>query len=92
MRRRVFLGGMVRGLAAPLAAGAQQAEKVHRVGFLGNPTAALEATLVGPLRDGLRDLGHVEGWNIVIEGGPAAPQWPRARAATAGEGRPGPLR
>jgi hypothetical protein len=35
--------------------------------FLGNSTAALEANLVGPFREGLRELGYVEGQNIVIE-------------------------
>jgi ABC-type uncharacterized transport system substrate-binding protein len=56
-------------LAAPFAAEAQAqpAGKVHRMGFLGNSTAALEAHLVGPFREGLRDLGYVEGQNIVIE-------------------------
>jgi len=52
---------------APLAAGAQPVGKVHRIGFLGNSTAALEAHLVGPFREGLRELGYVEGQNIVIE-------------------------
>ena len=46
---------------------AQQPKKVYRIGFLGNSTAALEANLVGPFRDGLRDLGYVEGRNILIE-------------------------
>jgi putative ABC transport system substrate-binding protein len=46
---------------------AQQPKKVPRIGFLGNSTAALEANLVGPFRDGLRDLGYVEGQNILIE-------------------------
>jgi len=54
-------------LAAPLAADAQQAGRVGRIGFLGNSTAALEAHLVGPFREGLRDLGYVEGRNFVIE-------------------------
>ena len=53
--------------AAPLAAHAQQPGKLHRIGFLGNSTAALEANLVGPFREGLRDLGYVEGRNILIE-------------------------
>jgi hypothetical protein len=44
---------------APLAAGAQPAGNVHRIGFLGNSTAALEAPLVGPFREGLRELGYV---------------------------------
>ena len=52
---------------APLAAGAQPAGTVHRIGFLGNSTAALEAHLVGPFREGLRELSYVEGQNIVIE-------------------------
>ena len=52
---------------APLAAGAQSAGKLHRIGFLGNSTATLEANLVGPFRESLRELGHVEGQNIVIE-------------------------
>ena len=33
---------------------------VYRIGFLGNSTAALEANLVGPFREGLRDLGYVD--------------------------------
>jgi putative ABC transport system substrate-binding protein len=52
---------------APLAVGAQLAGKVHRIGFLGNSTATLEANLVGPFREGLRDLGYVDGQNILIE-------------------------
>jgi putative tryptophan/tyrosine transport system substrate-binding protein len=52
---------------APLAAGAQPAGTGHRIGFLGNSTAALEAHLAGSFREGLRELGHVEGQNIAIE-------------------------
>jgi hypothetical protein len=44
-------------LAAPVAAEAQQTGKPYRIGFLGNSTAALEANLVRPFREGLRDLG-----------------------------------
>jgi len=46
---------------------AQQPGKISRIGFLGNSTAALEANLVEPFRQGLRDLGYVEGRNILIE-------------------------
>jgi len=68
MRRRAFLGTISLGLlAAPLAAEAQQAARVPRIGFLGNSTAALEANLVGPFREGLREFGYVEGRNILIE-------------------------
>jgi putative tryptophan/tyrosine transport system substrate-binding protein len=45
----------------------QQTTKIPRIGFLGNSTAALEANLIGPFREGLRDLGYIEGKNIVIE-------------------------
>ncbi|MBI3106618.1 MAG: ABC transporter substrate-binding protein [Candidatus Rokubacteria bacterium] len=67
MNRRAFIATATAILVAPLAADAQQAAKVPRIGFLGNSTAALEANLVGPFREGLRDLGYVEGRNILIE-------------------------
>src|SRR5205085_677644 len=44
-----------------------QAIKTHRVGFLGNSTAALEANLLEPFRQTLRGLGYVEGRDIVID-------------------------
>jgi hypothetical protein len=62
MDRRAFISGVTVGLlAASLGAEAQPAGKVHRIGFLGNSTPALEANLVGPFREGLRELGYVEG-------------------------------
>ncbi len=54
-------------LVAPLPTHAQQKAKIYRIGFLGNSTAALEANLVAPFREGLRDLGYEEGQNVVIE-------------------------
>jgi putative ABC transport system substrate-binding protein len=66
--RRAFVASVTGGLlSAPLAAAAQPAGKVHRIGFLGNSTAALEANLVQPFRDGLRELGYVEGRDVAIE-------------------------
>jgi putative ABC transport system substrate-binding protein len=66
--RRAFVASVTGGLlATPLAAGAQPAGKPHRIGFLGNSTATLEANLVGPFRDGLRELGYVEGRDLAIE-------------------------
>jgi putative ABC transport system substrate-binding protein len=62
--RRGFLAGSVTLLAAPLAAEAQQAGKVYRVGFLSAPTVP---DLVDALRQGLRDLGWMEGQNFVLE-------------------------
>ncbi len=68
MERRTFMAMLTGGIVvSPLAVEAQQAGKVYRVGFLGNSSAALEANLVGPFREGLRELGYVEGRNIVIE-------------------------
>jgi putative ABC transport system substrate-binding protein len=67
MERRRFMGLMAGGLlAAPLVAEAQQAAKIARIGYLslnlaGNPHTR-EAFL-----QGLRDLGYVEGRNVVIE-------------------------
>jgi len=67
MDRRAFISGITLGLlAAPLAAEAQQAAKIARIGYLagdlaGNPRHR-EA-----FRQGLHDLGYVEGRNVVIE-------------------------
>ncbi len=52
---------------APLASDAQQPPKVHRIGFLGAASLSGYASLVEAFRQGLRDLGYVEGKNIVIE-------------------------
>ena len=56
-------------LAAPLGVEAQQTEKVHRIGYLsgGSPSSARTSLLVEAFRDGLRELGYVEGRNIAIE-------------------------
>ena len=60
----LFVGAL---LAVTVTAEAQQPTKVPRIGFLGNSTAALEENLVEPFRQGLHDLGYVEGKNILIE-------------------------
>jgi putative tryptophan/tyrosine transport system substrate-binding protein len=51
-------------LAAPLAAEAQQAAKVSRIGVLSNNSSF---HYLEHFRQGLRDLGYVEGQNIVVE-------------------------
>jgi putative ABC transport system substrate-binding protein len=67
MDRRAFLAALARGLlAAPLAAGAQQAAKIARIGYLSGSLAA-GPHLPEAFRQGLRDLGYVEGRNVVIE-------------------------
>jgi len=67
MRRRAFISFVSGALAWAHAARAQQLANVPRIGFLGNSSAALETNLVGPFREGLRELGYVEEQSIVIE-------------------------
>jgi putative ABC transport system substrate-binding protein len=71
VNRRVFIGILAGGLlAAPLAAGAQPAGTVYRVGFLGNtPPTNDPASLrvAGSFVQGLRESGWVEGQNTIIE-------------------------
>jgi putative ABC transport system substrate-binding protein len=65
--RRAFIGALTRTfLAAPLAAEGQQAGKVARIGYLSGSLAA-GPHLPEAFRQGLRDLGYVEGRNVVIE-------------------------
>jgi putative ABC transport system substrate-binding protein len=60
--RREFIGTLPGGLlASPLAAEAQQAGKVHRVGVVVGGV-----DLTDNLRQGLRELGWVEGQNLVV--------------------------
>ncbi len=66
--RRAFIGSVTAGLlGAPLAAEAQQAGKVYRIGFLSGSSAVAARTYIEQFRLGLRELGYVEGQSIVIE-------------------------
>src|SRR5215813_5273999 len=68
MHRRTFLAGTGAVLVtAPLPAEAQQAAKVFRIGFLGSGGPADHAPRVASFRQGLRDLGYVEGRTATIE-------------------------
>src|SRR5262249_6215343 len=53
--------------ALPLSAEAQQTNKVHRIGYLTLIPLSANVARVEAFRQGLRDLGYVEGQNIVIE-------------------------
>jgi ABC-type uncharacterized transport system substrate-binding protein len=68
---------------APLAAQGQQAAKMPRVGYLGDSSPALEQQLVGAFRQGLRDLGYVDGQNVAIEYRPAEGKLERLPALAA---------
>src|SRR5260370_42123691 len=67
MDRRTFMiltGGL---LAAPLASFAQQSAKIARVGFL-HPASPQSADIrLQAFRDGLGELGYVEGKNLQLE-------------------------
>ena len=68
MRRRELIAFAGTALFAwPLVARAQQQAKIARLGFLSFGTASASANRVEALREGLRDLGYVEGKNLVIE-------------------------
>jgi putative ABC transport system substrate-binding protein len=63
MERRTFLGTM--GLAvitAPLDAKTLSAEKTYRIGVLSTAAGSLET-----LREGLRELGYIEGRNVILD-------------------------
>jgi putative ABC transport system substrate-binding protein len=62
--RRVFVGTLAGGIVvAPFAAEAQQAAKIARIGYLVGGSGPVDQTFL----QGLRDLGYVEGRNLVIE-------------------------
>jgi putative tryptophan/tyrosine transport system substrate-binding protein len=66
--RRAFIAVIGGGLlAAPLAARAQPAAKVPRIGYLSINLTAGPPNQHEAFRQGLRDLGYVEGRDIVIE-------------------------
>jgi putative tryptophan/tyrosine transport system substrate-binding protein len=64
--RRTFLAIASGALATPLAAGAQHAGRVYRIGFLGGASPSGYAPHVAALRLGLRDHGYLEGKNVTL--------------------------
>jgi putative ABC transport system substrate-binding protein len=66
VERRGFIVGTLSLLAAPLAAQAQPAGKVYRIGTLnlGSPS---RSPLAEAFWQGLRELGYVEGRNVIVE-------------------------
>src|SRR5437868_2232170 len=66
LNRREFITLFGGAAAWPLAARAQPA-KVARIGFLGLVSSSSHASRVAAFRAGLRDLGWIEGRNLIIE-------------------------
>src|SRR6267378_5037600 len=64
IERRVFMAGLGAVLAAP-AAGAQQAMKMPRIGYLGGTPSATHL-FIEAFQQGLRELGYQDGQNIII--------------------------
>ena len=66
MKKRIdaaFLGGLLLALCLPVEA--QQPMKISRIGFLSETSR--NGSNVAAFRQGLRDLGYIEGKNILIE-------------------------
>ena len=83
MRRRQFITLLGSAAAWPLAARAQQAKKIPRIGVLWpNPPATFDF-----MRAGLNDLGYVEGQNMAFEfrwaeaSSTSCPNWQRTSSA-----------
>ena len=66
-RRKILIALGAGLLAAPLAADAQLTGKIYRIGFIQTSAPNEIEHLDKALVEGLRELGYVEGRNIVIE-------------------------
>ena len=67
MKRREFITLIGSAAVLPLAARAQQPDRMRRIGYLGSDSALGTTVRLEALRAGLHDLGFVEGKNIVVE-------------------------
>ena len=66
-RRRFLLTSLTGAFAVPLAGEAQQAGRVWRVGYFVGSGASTNRDLDQAFRDALKELGYVEGKNVVME-------------------------
>jgi putative ABC transport system substrate-binding protein len=84
MRRRDLIrSAAVLALFGPVAARAQEAGRVPRVAILDFFPSSASAELVGPLWQGLKEFGYVEGQNIHVEYHSAEQRSERAAALAA---------
>lgn len=67
MNRRDTISALLALGFAPVAAKAQQPGKTYRLAFVGMGRQEDNVNIMEALKQGLRDLGYVEGKNIVLE-------------------------
>ncbi|HEV8441186.1 MAG TPA: ABC transporter substrate-binding protein [Methylomirabilota bacterium] len=67
MHRALAFAVFLSSIAGPLGVEAQPLEKLYRIGMLERTSIAMNAANLDGFRQGLRDLGYVEGKNFVIE-------------------------
>src|SRR4051794_12524075 len=66
-RRELLIALGVGALLAPLVSFAQQQGKVWRVGILSPTSASLSTSHANAFLKGMRELGYIEGRNLVLE-------------------------
>ena len=66
-RRKLIVALVASALSSSLSSLAQRPAEMKRIGFLGVASASGYVKEIDAIRSGLRDLGYVEGKNIVIE-------------------------
>jgi putative ABC transport system substrate-binding protein len=67
MRRREFITLFCSAVAWPLAAAAQTATRIPQVGYIGGSPTGVGGHIFEAFRQGLRELGYVEGQTITLE-------------------------
>jgi putative tryptophan/tyrosine transport system substrate-binding protein len=67
MRRRAVIAGLATLLAAERSSAQQPPAKIPRVGWIWSGRSAGNPTEAAGFRQGLKELGYIEGQNIVVE-------------------------
>jgi putative ABC transport system substrate-binding protein len=67
LKRRDFITLLGSAATWPLAARAQQGERMRRIGILWPSPPSANAERLQAFREGLRDAGYVEGRDLVLE-------------------------